>query len=126
MATVNLESAWLNVASDPADSLSLPTMSSLSVKTEKVGEVRRMANGRTRTVTRGGVAQRRVTVAVAYATRAEIDWIEDHVGVLLCARDNQGRKVFGIYHEVEVDEYQAIEDGRFTLSLSEVTFSEVV
>lgn len=126
MATVNLDSVWLNVAADPTESLSLPTTSGLSVSSAVEGEVRRLANGRTRNITRAGGKRRTVSVAVAYATRAEIEWLEDHIGVLLCARDNRGRKVFGVYHEVEVDEHRGLAEGGASLSLTEVSFSEAV
>lgn len=123
---VILGTVWLNVADDPTDFLSLPTMSSLSVTTEKSSEVRRLANGRLRTITRAGGPRRRVAVSATYVTRAEVEWLEEHVGVLLCVRDDRGRKVFGVYHTVQIDEHRGIEDGGVSLSVDEVTYSEAV
>lgn len=126
MATVTLASVWFNVASDPTDSLTLPTMSSLSVTSSKEGEARRLANGRVRLITRSGGTRRSIAVSVAYATRAEIDWLEDHVGVLVCVRDDRGRKVYGVYYQVQTDEHRGLAEGGPSLSVDEATHSEAV
>lgn len=126
MATVTLGTVWLNLAADPSVYLSLPTMASLSATTAVPGEVRRMANGRMRSVTRAGSA-RGAEVDVENATRAEIDWLEAHVGDLVCVRDDRGRKFFGVYYSVPVEEMLGQPGyGGVSLSLAEVTHSEAV
>lgn len=126
MTAVTLGTAWLNVASDPSDWVSLPTMSSLSVSTMQAGDVRRLANGRLRSVTRAG-QMRSFDLSVESAPRAEIDWLEDHVGQVVCVRDDRGRKVFALYFAVDVEETRGNADlGGVSVSLTEVSWSEAV
>lgn len=124
MVTVSLKTVWLNLAADPSDYVSLPTMSALSVNTEQPGEVRRMANGRLRLVKRAGQA-RSASVDIEGATRTEVEWLEDHVGDLVCVRDDRGRKFFGVYMSVDADEIRANDYAGVSLALVEVTHSEV-
>lgn len=125
MATVTLGTVWLNLVSDPSVSLTLPTMASLSIATGQDGEVRRLANGRLRLVKRAGQA-RSASVDIEGATRTEVEWLEDHVGDLLCVRDDRGRKFFGAYMGVEADEVRANDYANVSLVLTEVTHSEAV
>lgn len=125
MATVTLGTVWLNLAADPTVYLSLPTMSSLSITTGQDGEVRRMANGRLRLIRRAGQA-RSASVDIDGATRTEVDWLEEHVGDLLCVRDDRGRKFFGVYMSVDADEIRANDYANVSLALTEVTHSEAV
>lgn len=125
MASVALRTLWLNDAADLTDALSLPGMSSLSVASQAPGAVRRMANGRLRSVSRAGQA-RTVDATFDACTRAEIAWLDAHVGRIVLIRDDRGRKLFGIYYEVPVDEHQYDDQGDVNLTLTEVTFSEAV
>lgn len=125
MATVTLGTVWLNLASDPSVSLSLPTMATLTINTGQDGEVRRLANGRLRLVKRAGQA-RSASVDIEGATRTEVEWLEDHVGDLVCVRDDRGRKFFGVYMAVDADEIRANDYANVSLALVEVTHSEVV
>lgn len=125
MATVTLSTVWLNLASDPTVYLSLPTMASLTIATGQDGEVRRLANGRLRLVKRAGQA-RSASVDIEGATRTEVDWLEDHVGDLVCVRDDRGRKFFGVYMGVDADEIRGNDYANVSLALTEVTHSEVV
>lgn len=124
MATVVLNSVWLNLAADPTVYLWLPTMASLSISTGQDGEVRRLANGRLRLVKRAGQA-RSASVDIEGATRTEVEWLEDHVGDLVCVRDDRGRKFFGVYMSVDADEIRANDYAGVSLALVEVTHSEV-
>jgi hypothetical protein len=125
MTAVNLKTVWLNLASDPSSSVSPTTMASLSVDKVAPGEVRTLANGRRRVIRRAGTA-RSATVSVDAATRAEIEWLEDHVGEVVCVRDDRGRKFFGAYLSVGVDEIRGNNYGNVSIALTEVTYSEAV
>lgn len=125
MATVTLTTVWLNLALDPTVYVSLPTLDGLSVERAQDGEVRVLANGRRRLVRRAGVG-RSASLEVRAATRAEVDWLEDHVGDLVCVRDDRGRKFFGAYLVVEADEIRGNDFADVTLALSEVSHSEAV
>lgn len=83
-----------------------------------------MANGRLRSVTRTG-RTRSAQVDVENATRAELGWLEEHVGQLVCVRDDRGRKMFAVYYDVPVEEMLGQPGyGGVSLSLTEVTHSE--
>jgi hypothetical protein len=126
MATVQLRTLWLNLASDPSQAMSFPYMSALTWSKEQPGEVRRYANGRTRIIRRAGQT-RTAEVTLTGCNREQIDWLEEHVGDLVCVRDDRGRKVFGAYLIVPVAEAQHRRDrGDVSLSLAEVSFSEAV
>lgn len=126
MATVDLRTLWLNLASDPSQAASFPYMSALTWTKEQPGEVRRYANGRLRVVRRAG-KPKSADVALPGCDRAQVDWLEEHVGRVVCVRDDRGRKVFGVYLAVAVTEL-SLPRGRadVSLSLAEVTYSEVV
>lgn len=126
MASVDLGCVFLNLASDPSDFQSFPLMSSLKVSTTQPGEVRKMANGRLRMVRQAG-KPRTLSVDLPHCTRAQLDWLEEHVGDLMCVRDDRGRKFYAVYLTTDVDEtpYDT-DDGGTSLSMSEVSFSEAV
>lgn len=124
MATLQLDCVFLNLASDLSDFQSFPLMSSLKISTSQPGEVRTMANGRRRLVRTAG-KPRTAIVDLSHCTRTQVDWLEQHVGDLVCVRDDRGRKFYGVYLSVDVDETPTnTDDGGTSLSLTEVTHSE--
>lgn len=126
MSTVNLGAVWLNKASNLTDSQRFDNVTGLQAIKANDGDVRALANGRLRMVTTTTL-QRQYALTLELATRTQIDWLEAHVGELLCARDDRGRKVYGTYFEVSVDEVIERSDyGNVSLRFTEVTHSEVV
>lgn len=124
--TPALRTVWLNVASNQQDRMSFPNMSALSVAKVKPGEVRRMVGGRDRLFTHEGM-QRAVSATFPGCTREQVDWLEDHVGDLLCVRDDRGRKLYAAYSQVEVDELSTTTAyAHCSVALGEVTHTEVV
>lgn len=123
---VTLTTVWINLAGDPTVSVSFSNMATLTVTKTIQGEIRRYANGRTRAVTRAGVTDS-AEVNLPYCDRTQITWLEDNIGQLVCVRDNYGRKFFGIYLTVPVQEIRHTPNyGNVTLSLGEVYFTEAV
>lgn len=123
---VDLGAVFVNDAADPSDFARFDSPTGLVVTTSVRGDVRTMANGRTRVVTRAGTP-RTAQVSLEYLTRPDVDWLESHVGDLLCFRDHLGRKFFGVYFDVPVTEVQYVSDrADLSLSLTEVTHSEAV
>ena len=121
MATVTLGTLWLNLAADP----SVPLMSALQVTTSRKGEVRRYTTGRLRSVVQVGKAQS-VSATLPSCTREQLDWLAQQQGELLCVRDDRGRKLWATYYEVAVDEHRHNKEGNVSLTLNEVTHSEVI
>lgn len=126
MATVTLTALWLNLATNTADYQAFQNPVALVVKTTKDGSVRKLANGRLRAVL--GTAKPRVfETQLELCTRTQIDWLEAHVGDLVCVRDDRGRKVYGTYFEVPVTENVFRSDyGDVALVITETTHSEAV
>lgn len=123
-STVTLNAVWLNVASDPIDSLALSQLSQLQPATDQAGAVRAMASGSLRLVQQA-VRARSYRLSAPMATRAQIEWLEAHIGVTLCVRDDRGRKFFAVYLSVPVDEQTFSRAyGDVSLALSEVTHSQ--
>lgn len=125
MATVTLETLWLNDAADLSDYLAFPYMSKLNVQTSQSGEVRRGASGRLRAFSRAG-RSREFTVDLPNLTRTEVEWLEEHIGRTLLVRDDRGRKMYGVYFTLPDDAHQYDGESDVQLALSEVTVSEEV
>lgn len=127
MASVTLTSLWLNLASDLSQFRSFPLMAGLRIATEQPGEVRQYASGRRRLVRKAPTAARAVTLVLPQCDRDQIAWLEGNAGQLVLARDDRGRKVWGTYFTVSVDEAQGDPTaGDVVIALAEVTHSEVV
>ncbi len=126
MTIINLRTVWLNDASNLDDKISLPSMSALEVATTAEGSVRQYASGRRRVITRGQ-AGKTASLSVVGADRATVTWLENHVGELLCVRDDRGRKFYGVYFAVGVAEHGPSKVyGNLSLEIQQVTFSEAV
>ena len=122
---VTLGTAWLNDAATPSDAISLPYMTSLQVTPAQTGEARRYAGGRLRAVSVLGKATAASLSAVA-VTRAQVTWLEAHIGRTICLRDDRGRRLFAVYWEVPVDEHAYNLEADISLDLSQVTVVEAV
>jgi hypothetical protein len=126
MTTVTLATVWLNLASDLSDYEYFSNMSSLQADKEQVGEAREYANGRIRLVLKSAV-KRSIHVTLPVCTRAQIEWLEDNAGSLMCVRDDRGRKFWGTYFTLAVTERsEDIDSGDVTFDFREVTHSEAV
>lgn len=128
MSALTLTSFFLNLASDPSDFQAFPYVTQTQPQKQTDAQVRVMANGRLRVV-RSAQVQRTASWALGKVSPDQVAWLEDHVGDLMCVRDDVGRKWFGIYSSVQADE-DLFPDRRgeatVTLNLTEVTYSEAV
>lgn len=102
MASVALRDLWLHNANDLSDSITL-WLADESALVYVLGEVRRYANGRRRTVTRVGQSES-VRVTVHISDRTQYDQLKDWCGSLLMLRDKRGRKLWGSYFDLDVTE----------------------
>ena len=126
MSALALGAVFLNAAADLSDFARFDSPTGLQVNTSQDGQVRTLANGRTRIVKRAGTP-RTFSLSLPYLQRADIAWLEAHVGDLLCIRDHLGRKAYGVYFDVPVKEVQYVSDrADVDLSLTEVSHSESV
>lgn len=125
MATVLLETLWLNDAADLTDSMTFPSMKALGASPQTPGEVRLYANGRLRAVNRSG-RQQQLAVQLPACSREQVTWIEGHAGRLLLVRDDRSRKFYGTYYNPSIDEHGYDDNADVSLSLVEITHSEAV
>jgi len=125
LASVVLGTLWLNDAADLADYRSFPHMTGLSVETSRPLEVRRMANGRLRTVSRAG-SQTRIDVSLSACTRADVSWLESKLGRVMLVRDDRGRRLWAVFSEFPAEEHQYDDEADVSLSFLEVSVVEAV
>lgn len=126
MASVDLLSGvWLNDATDPPDMMMWRVLREFTRVKEAPARFVPLAGGRVRMIRQQG---RTVewSLRLQHVDRSGVEWLEGHVGRVVCIRDNRGSKVFGAYTDVDVDE--AVYGGRAHVSftLVEVSWSEAV
>lgn len=126
MTTITIDTVWINVASDPSDYRSFDLMSELNVTSTQPGDVRQLASGRARLVLRAGGVKRTINAKLPLLDRTDVEWLEERAGVLVCVRDDRGRKIWATFLTVPVDENQGLATADVSLSLVEVTHSEIV
>lgn len=124
MAAVALDRAFLSLASAPSRYVAAFTTDRAEVQSAP-GEVRRMANGRLRVVSRAGSA-RTIDATLMLLPPADVETVRSWLGSVVLFRDAWGRKVYGAFFEIDVidSKDRTVQDVK--LSLSEVSFSEAV
>lgn len=122
---VTLRTAWLNDAATPSDAIWLPYMTALSVTPAQQGEVRRYAGGRLRAVSVLGKATA-ASLSAKAVTRAQVAWLEAHIGRAICLRDDRGRRLFVVYWQVGIEEHAYDLEADVSLDFSQVTVVEAV
>lgn len=101
-------------------------MSALNVTTNQPGEVRQLASGRARLVLKAGGVKRSIAASLPLLDRTDVEWLEARAGILVCVRDDRGRKIWATFLTVPVDENQGLATADVSLSLAEVSHSEIV
>lgn len=123
MATVNLASVVLGPVDDLAAQVALE-VTSLREQDAVSGAVRTYAGGRRRSVTRAGTLRTFPITADVLRDRLQLDLLRSWKGRLLLLRDPRGRKVFGTFYDLDVEENITTDLAFVALTLHEVTFSE--
>lgn len=125
MATLTLTDLYVHDAADLSDYTTVGQNAEM-VDTSQPVEVRRMAGGRFRSVSRPG-AQRVVQLTCRGVTRAEYVDLRSRVGVPVLVRDQRGLRLWGVIGSVSASEFIArdlLEQVSF--QVAEITWSEVV
>ena len=124
MAVVTLDRVFLSLAADHTSVV--PAFSAdRSEVLAAPGEIRRMANGRLRTVTRAGSA-RTLGVTLRLLTPAQVALLRSWPGRTVLFRDVWGRKMYGAFFGLDIKDYADRSGQDATFVLSEVTVSEAV
>lgn len=124
MAIVLLNRLWLHDAANLADNVAI-RVQQIDEEKSVDGDVRKYAGGRLRSVSSAGT-RRTVEVELRLIERADVDTVKGWVGRKLMLRDPRGRKIFGVFHEVEVEEWPARDRATVTFTFEELSHSEAV
>lgn len=95
MARVDFGQLCLTPVADVANGIAIE-VHDISHSPATAVEIRPYAGGNYRAVRQKG-KQKTSTVALNFCTDAQVAWLKDQQGQLLCYRDPTGEKFFGIY-----------------------------
>lgn len=126
MTAITIDSIFINVASNPSDYRSFPLMSALNVTPTQPGEVRQLASGRSRLVLKAGGVKHAISATLPLLDRTDVEWLQSRAGQLMCVRDDRGRKIWAAYLSLPTDENQGLATADVSLTLAEVSHSDVV
>jgi len=129
-AGVDLCAVFLNDAADPTDLQSFEYVGdTLSPTTTSRVEVRQLI-GRRRLIRHGdddSSVFETYAITLPRCTTEEVEWLRDHVGVLLCVRDHKGAKFYGTYAEAPREIQTKFPDRtQVKITVEQVTHSEAV
>jgi hypothetical protein len=124
MAQVTLDRLWLSDAADPADAVAFFT-TGRSDSRDTAGDVRVYANGRLRVVTTGA-RQQTLGVTLRLVDPVALARLEGWRGRVLLLRDAWGRKLYGTYFRLTVDDYKDRSGHDVQLTFQQVSHSEAV
>lgn len=124
MAKVNLTRSYLADIVDLANPAVFGT-SDRSDEQTIVGEVREMANGRLRSVSR--VTDRRaLDITAVWVDPATVVKIRDMRGKTVLFRDVWGRKVYGVFFQIKVSDYRDRTGQDVSFTLHKISYLENV
>lgn len=126
MASVTLADAWIHLAADLSQSVTV-NLADMPVVVSRPVETRRYAGGRVRAITRPGV-KATVGVSVKLADRSTVTVLEGWIGLPVLLRDPRGRRWWGVYGSIDEPEMAGVGSDllSFDLSLSEISWTEAV
>lgn len=125
MASVALRTVVFNLASDPSQVLVIDWVTQINPAPQTPGEDRMYGTGRYRALT-AGTRQQTVALAFAGCDPATVAQLEAWDGVLLCYRDDSGRKFFGTYRSPQITRHSYNADADVSLTFTETTYFEAV
>lgn len=124
MATLSLTKTYVNLVSTGA-AVSGQSGRGRGEEYAADGEVTTFAGGRRRSITAVGVATK-YTFRLLFLPRASVDLLQAWQGQLVQVRDHKGRRFFGVYHQVAVDEIVSRSTWHVAIGLIAVTSDEGV
>lgn len=125
MTAVALSTIVLNDADDPADLLVLSRLANYKRNPVKGGRSQRVAGGGFRSIVQAG-RQETWSLTISKLPLADLAWIEDHIGRVVCIRDDAGRKVFGVYLDAPSEDVARPRSANVDLEIRQVTWTEAV
>lgn len=122
---VELCAIWFNLADDLSVWINIDRATPLTRTSATNGRVQATAAGRRRRIRTVGT-DRTWSTQMTVNDPDQVQWLEDHVGELMCVRDNKGHKMFVVYDTVQMDDHDYNTGSNTSLELTEITFSEAV
>lgn len=124
MAKVTLTRSYLADINELGNPLVFGT-ANRSDADQMIGEVREMANGRLRSVAR--VTSRRILDITAVQVNEEyVERLREMRGKTVLFRDVWGRKIYGVYFEIQVRDYRDRSGQDVTFTLQQISYVEAV
>jgi hypothetical protein len=125
MTSLTLNKLWINRL-DTGEAISAPTeRGSRSQKWTNGLEVRQYANGRNRSIGTTG-EQGAISYKLLLISQATYEQLRTWKGIAVQVRDHRGQKWFGVFGEVDVDEYLPSGLYSATVTLLVITATEGV
>lgn len=124
MATLALTRLWLNLASDTSQALDLP-LRGVEHAPQVASRTDSYAAGNFRVISRPG-RQQQSRVTLGFLTDEQVSVLRDWHGQVVCARFPDGAKFYATYVDPSFNPRPGPVGTPTTLSLTEVTVSEVV
>lgn len=122
---VNLRTVWLASVTDPTDVRAFRFMSSLTESVSQTTRIQDTASGGRRVIRTAG-RDGLWTITLPACDADQMAWLNAHLGETLCARDDRGNKIFGLYSSVKEEMKSLRNEGDTSLDFDEVTYSEEV
>lgn len=123
-ASVVLSTTFLSLQADPLNALQLG-VSSKTITSTVSGRMAQYAGGRFRAVSQAGLS-RSAAVTFTLVNLDDRTTLEGWVGQMVCYRDPQGTKMFGVYFSAGMVSKIAPNVADVSVTINEVTFSEAV
>jgi hypothetical protein len=124
MATIDLNEAWVHLATDLATYVRLPIRDLEATPTRRV-EAREYASGRVRRVSQP-TRVTSVTVRSRLVDRATVATLDGWTGETVMLRDARGRKLWGFYRYLDIIEHAWTDRADVVFELLSITHDEAV
>lgn len=125
MASITLDTAWLNLASDLTQYVAIPVVTQINAQPQTLGETRRYGT-RIRGVKSDGGTQRQESLAFDDCAPALVAQLREWDGQVLLYRDSTGEKFFGLFFSPQITWHQYDDRAAVSMTFSEITVSETV
>lgn len=124
MAKVTLDRCYLADVADLGYSLVFGT-TDRSDADQLMGKVEEMANGRLRSVTRK-TSRRALDITAVWVSPDVVETLREWRGRVVLFRDVWGRKIYGVYYDIDVRDYKDRSGQDVSFTLQKITYDESV
>lgn len=121
---IELRGVWLNAAADPSEVRAFEYLGDgLAITPSLRGEVRQNVNRR-RLIRGSSRVYETISASLESCSATDVQWLNEHVGELVCIRDHVGSKAYVVYLEAPREIATTKRLGQYYATVK-VTFEEV-